>query len=66
MSRILVISTNPRRGGNSDLLCDQVLKGAIDAGNDALKLNINLTYKKLFHAYTKFLTYPIFFVIMIS
>jgi multimeric flavodoxin WrbA len=39
MSKILVISTSPRRGGNSDLLCDQVLKGAKDAGNDAVKLN---------------------------
>jgi multimeric flavodoxin WrbA len=32
MKNILIISASPRRGGNSDLLCDQFAKGAAEAG----------------------------------
>jgi len=31
--KILIISSSPRKGGNSDLLCDQFLKGAAEAGH---------------------------------
>jgi multimeric flavodoxin WrbA len=30
---ILILSASPRKGGNSDLLCDQFLLGAQEAGN---------------------------------
>ena len=30
---VLIIGGSPRIGGNSDLLCDQFAKGALDAGN---------------------------------
>lgn len=34
MSRkVLILSASPRKGGNSDLLCDQFLRGAKEAGN---------------------------------
>lgn len=33
MKNILVISSSPRRNGNSDLLCDEFIKGALEAGN---------------------------------
>lgn len=36
--KVLVLSGSPRKGGNSDLLCDQFLLGAIEAGNQAEKL----------------------------
>ncbi|QNO15409.1 flavodoxin family protein [Alkalicella caledoniensis] len=36
--RILVISSSPRHGGNSDLLCDQFVLGANDGGNQAEKI----------------------------
>ena len=36
--KILVISSSPRRGGNSDALCDSFVKGAADAGHDAEKI----------------------------
>lgn len=36
--KILVISSSPRRGGNSDTLCDQFIKGAAAAGNEAEKI----------------------------
>ena len=36
--KVLIVSSSPRRGGNSDLLCDQFAKGAIEAGNPAEKI----------------------------
>lgn len=36
--RVLVLSGSPRRGGNSDLLCDEFLRGATEAGNPAEKI----------------------------
>lgn len=39
MSRkVLVLSSSPRRGGNSDLLCDQFILGAKEAGHTAEKI----------------------------
>jgi multimeric flavodoxin WrbA len=35
---VLIISSSPRRGGNSDTLCDEFLRGAKDAGNEAEKI----------------------------
>jgi len=35
---VLVLSASPRKGGNSDLLCDQFMKGATEAGNHAEKI----------------------------
>jgi multimeric flavodoxin WrbA len=36
--KVLVLSSSPRRGGNSDLLCDQFISGAIESGNEAEKI----------------------------
>ena len=30
---ILILSGSPRKGGNSDILCDEFAKGALEAGN---------------------------------
>ncbi len=38
MKKILLISASPRRGGNSDLLCDEFERGARDAGHEAEKV----------------------------
>jgi len=38
MKKVLIISSSPRKGGNSDLLCDQFLKGAQEAGHQAEKI----------------------------
>lgn len=35
---VLIFSASPRKGGNSDLLCDQFLAGARDAGHAAEKI----------------------------
>jgi multimeric flavodoxin WrbA len=39
--KVLVLSTTPRRGGNSDLLCDQFVSGALEAGHHAEKISFN-------------------------
>jgi multimeric flavodoxin WrbA len=36
--RVLVLSSSPRRGGNSDLLCDQFVNGSKEAGHPAEKI----------------------------
>ncbi len=38
--KILVISSSPRIGGNSDKLADAFVKGAVEAGNDVEKVNL--------------------------
>ena len=35
---IMIISSSPRKGGNSDTLCDSFLKGAVDAGHSVNKI----------------------------
>lgn len=37
---VLILSGSPRKGGNSDLLCDQFLKGAQEAGHAVEKVRI--------------------------
>jgi multimeric flavodoxin WrbA len=36
--KVLVLSASPRKGGNSDLLCNQFMRGAKEAGNQAGKI----------------------------
>ncbi|MEG1427493.1 MAG: flavodoxin family protein [Oscillospiraceae bacterium] len=36
--RVLIISSSPRKGGNSDMLCNAFLKGAESTGNTAEKI----------------------------
>jgi len=38
---VLVLSASPRKGGNSDLLCDEFVKGALEAGYQAEKIFVN-------------------------
>lgn len=38
MKKVLIISSSPRRGGNSDTLADQFLAGAKEAGHDVEKI----------------------------
>lgn len=38
MKKVLILSGSPRRGGNSDALCDEFLKGALSAGHQAEKI----------------------------
>lgn len=36
--KVLILSASPRKGGNSDLLCDQFMKGAKEAGHKTEKI----------------------------
>ncbi len=38
MKNILILSSTPRRGGNSDLLCDEFMKGALEAEHKVEKI----------------------------
>ena len=38
--KVLVISASPRKGGNSDLLCDEFVRGAIEAGHEVEKIRL--------------------------
>ena len=38
--KVLILSGSPRKGGNSDLLCDEFLRGAIEAGNRVEKIRV--------------------------
>ncbi|MDE6001695.1 MAG: flavodoxin family protein [Clostridia bacterium] len=37
---VLILSGSPRKGGNSDILCDEFMRGALDAGNRVEKINV--------------------------
>ncbi len=39
--RVLILSGSPRRGGNSDLLCDAFAEGARQAGHSVEKLRVS-------------------------
>lgn len=39
--KVLAVSASPRIGGNSDILCDQFLKGAEEAGYEAEKISLS-------------------------
>lgn len=40
MSKVLILSGSPRQNGNSDLLCQQLARGAIAAGNSVETIRI--------------------------
>jgi multimeric flavodoxin WrbA len=37
---ILIISSSPRKNGNSDILCDEFMRGALEAGHRAEKIRL--------------------------
>ena len=36
--KVLILSSSPRRDGNSDTLCNEFMRGAIESGNEAEKV----------------------------
>lgn len=38
--KVLIISTSPRKNGNSEVLADAFLKGTVDSGNTAEKISL--------------------------
>lgn len=50
---ILILSGSPRKGGNSDTLCDEFKKGAESVGNNVVKIRVvdkNINYCKACYA----------------
>ena len=45
--KVLIISSSPRKGGNSDMLCDEFVKGALETGNEVEKIFLK---EKAIHA----------------
>lgn len=40
MKKVLILSGSPRKEGNSDLLCDEFMRGAIESGNQVEKIRV--------------------------
>ena len=38
--KVLILSGSPRKNGNSDILCDEFMKGAIESGNEVEKIRV--------------------------
>ena len=38
--KVLILSGSPRKSGNSDLLCDEFMRGALESGNEAEKIRV--------------------------
>lgn len=38
--KVLILSGSPRKGGNSDILCDEFARGAKEAGNETEKVRV--------------------------
>lgn len=47
--RVIVISASPRRGGNTDLLCDEFIRGAKEAGGEVEKIFLDDYKIDFFH-----------------
>lgn len=41
VKKVVILSSSPRKGGNSDILCDQFMKGAQEAGHNVEKIFLN-------------------------
>lgn len=53
MKKVLILSGSPRKGGNSDILCDEFAKGALESGNKVEKIRVaekNITYCRACYA----------------
>ena len=40
MKKVLILSGSPRKNGNSDILCDEFMRGAKEAGNEVEKIRV--------------------------
>lgn len=38
--KVLILSGSPRKGGNSDILCDEFMRGAAESGNAVEKIRV--------------------------
>lgn len=38
--KVLILEGSPRKNGNSDILCDEFMRGAVEAGNEVEKIRV--------------------------
>lgn len=38
--KVLILSGSPRKGGNSDILCNEFMRGAVESGNEVEKIRV--------------------------
>lgn len=53
MKKVLILSGSPRKGGNSDILCDELARGALEAGHNVEKIRVadkNIEYCRACYA----------------
>ncbi|MGN0114684.1 MAG: flavodoxin family protein [Acutalibacteraceae bacterium] len=51
--KVLILSGSPRKSGNSDILCDEFTKGAVESGNEVEKIRVaekNIAYCRACYA----------------
>lgn len=51
--KVLILSGSPRKNGNSDILCDEFMKGALSSGNNVEKIRVaekNVSYCRACYA----------------
>ena len=41
MKKVLILSGSPRKGGNSDILCDEFMRGSLTSGNQVEKIRVS-------------------------
>ena len=41
MKKVLILSGSPRKNGNSDILCDEFMRGALESGNQVEKIRVS-------------------------
>lgn len=39
--KVLILSGSPRKNGNSDILCDEFMRGAVESGNEVEKIRVS-------------------------
>ena len=39
--KVLILSGSPRKNGNSDILCNEFMKGAVESGNEVEKIRVS-------------------------
>ncbi len=49
--KILILSGSPRKQGNSDLLCDEFMRGALEAGHEVEKIRVQEKKVACFRGY---------------
>lgn len=46
--KVLILSGSPRKDGNSDLLCNEFMRGALEVGHEVEKIRVQGYYACLF------------------